>query len=384
MNPTRLPTVTITARRGETNDEVSLLVDGRRWFGWTDARITRGIERLPSDFQVSLTEFVPAERPIEIPLGAQVQVLIGEDAVLTGYVDRIMRGMDARSHTVTITGRSKCADLVDCAAEWPGGQIVGSNVLAIAKKLAAPYGIEVTGIGDMGPAIPQFNLMRGESPYTIIERLCRFGQLLAYDDPDGDLVLTGVSKLHTASGFREGLNVQRAYFSAAMDGRFSETKCFIQSVATLSDTGEGGDLQADIIDDSVPRHRGRVIVSGMSGKVGQEIAKSTALWSVARAFGRGNQIKITSDSWRDSKDVVYAPNRLALVELPSLRLPAALLTISEVTYHFGPGGTQCDLTLMPPEAFQPQPFNVASLLPFAELADVAAKYRAKKAAETKK
>ena len=373
-DPTRFPTVTITAQRGAVSDDVSLLIGGRRWSGWTDVRITRGIERLPSDFQVSLTEFSPTERGrgIEILRGDSVQVLIGEDAVLTGYVDRIMRSLDTRSHTVTITGRSKCADLVDAAAEWPGGQIVGSTVLEIAQKLAAPYGINVTAPGDPGPAIPKFNLMRGETPYSIIERLCRFGQLLAYDDPDGDLVLSTVSNRQTASGFREGVNVMRASLGATMDQRFSEYFSYQQSVATLNDIGEGGDLQATIFDTVVPRHRRRIIISETSGGIGWEIAGRRAGWEAARRRGRSTVVQLSTDSWRDSKGIVYAPNRLALVELPTLRASSALLTIGEVTYHSGPGGTQCDLTLMPPEAFTPQPFDVRQLLPFAELADIAA------------
>ena len=60
-----------------------------------------------------------------------------------------------------------------------------------------------------------------------------------------------------------------------------------------------------------------------------------------------------------------------LVELPSLQLPSVNLCIGEVTYRFGAGGTTCDLVLMPPEAFEPAPFNIAQLLPFAELAQVA-------------
>ena len=369
--PTVLQPVTITAQHSAPNDDVSLLIGGRRWSGWTDVRITRGIERLPSDFELHLTEFSPTERAIQVKLGDACEVLIGLDVVLTGYVDRVIRQIDARSHTVTVTGRSKCADLVDASAEWPGGQIVGSTVLEIAQKLAAPYGINVTAPGDPGPAIPKFNLMLGETPYSIIERLCRFGQLLAYDDPDGDLVLSTVSNRQTASGFREGVNVMRASLGATMDQRFSEYFSYQQSVATLNDIGEGGDLQATIFDTVVPRHRRRIIISETSGGIGWEIAGQRAKWEVARRYGRSSVVQVSTDSWRDSRGRIYAPNTMALCELPTLQLPSVNLCIGEVTYRTGSGGTQCDLTLMPPEAFQPQPFNVLQLLPFPELAQIA-------------
>jgi prophage tail gpP-like protein len=368
-----LPTMTIVGQRAAPNDDVSLVIKGQAWSGWTDVRVTRGIERLPSDFEVHLTEFAPNERSIQILRGDSVEVLIGLDLVLTGYVDRIIRGYDARSHTVTITGRSKCADLVDCAAEWPRGQIVGSSVLEIAEKLARPYGIEVTATGAVGPPIPQFNLSRGETPFQIIERLCRFGQLLAYDDPDGDLVLSAVQTTLAASGFREGVNVLRASFAATMDQRFSEYLAYVQSMETLDDIGRGGDLQATVTDTLVPRHRRRILISETSGSIGWQIAQQRAGWEAQRRRGRSTVVQISTDSWRDRSGRLYSPNTVALVELPSLNIPSAKLTIGEVTYRSGSGGTQCDLTLMPSESFTPQPFNVYQLLPFPELADIAVK-----------
>lgn len=372
-DPVSLPTVTVVGQRTPPSDDVSLVINGRAWSGWTNVRITRGIERLPSDFDVQLTEFAPGSRTIQILRGDAVEVLVGNNIVLTGYVDRIVRSIDARSHSVTITGRSKCADLVDCAAEWPGGQIVGSSVLEIAKTLAAPYGIEVSGIGDMGPAIPQFNLSRGETPFQILERLCRFGQLLAYDTPDGELLLSGVLTTQAASGFREGVNVIRASVTATMDQRYSEYFSYLQSMATLDDLGEGGDLQATITDTAVPRHRRRILISETSGAVGWEIAGKRAGWEAQRRRGRSTEVRITTDSWRDRAGRLYSPNTLALVELPTLGVPSARLTIGEVTYRSGDSGTLCDLVLMPSEAFTPQPFNVLQLLPFAELADIAVK-----------
>ena len=368
-----LPTVTVTGR--QRPDDVTVVVRGRAWGGWTDVRITRGIERLPSDFELKLTEFTPGEKALAPKLGDSCQVLIGTDLVLTGYVERITRALGPRQHTVTISGRSRCADLVDCSAEWKGGQIVGASVFEIAKTLAAPYGIGVSAPGAVGPASPQFNLMRGETPFQIVERLCRFGQLLAYDTPSGDLILTTAGTTNAASGLSEGVNVLEASFEAGMDQRFSEIVSYQQSMATLDDLGSGGDLQATVVDEAVPRHRRRIVISETSGSIGWEIAKQRAAWEVRRRYGRANTVRVKTDSWRDSDGVLYAPNVQALVKLPTLKLPSVQLTIGEVTYVRGEGGTTCDLVLMPAEAFTPEPFNIVKLLPFAELADIATKVK---------
>ncbi|WP_422449499.1 phage baseplate assembly protein, partial [Thermoanaerobacterium sp. DL9XJH110] len=40
-------------------EELILTVGGRELSGWTEVRVTRGIERCPSDFQIGMTERFP-------------------------------------------------------------------------------------------------------------------------------------------------------------------------------------------------------------------------------------------------------------------------------------------------------------------------------------
>ncbi|MEW9584911.1 phage baseplate assembly protein [Paraburkholderia sp. DGU8] len=41
------------------SDDVSLTVNRSTVAGWTSVRITRGMERIPSDFDISMTERFP-------------------------------------------------------------------------------------------------------------------------------------------------------------------------------------------------------------------------------------------------------------------------------------------------------------------------------------
>lgn len=348
-------------------DDLTLIVGGRQMFGWTSIRVTRGIERCPSDFELEMTELYPDEASsFVIQPGDACQVKLRDDLVITGYVDRFIPSISGSSHSLRVLGRSKCADLVDCDAEWPGGQITGSSVLAIAQKLAEPYGkftdgsapnpITVsTDVADVGPIIPQFNLNLGEKAFEIIERLCRFAALLAYDEPDGNLFLTRVGTTEAASGFKQGINVQNASLTYSIDQRYSEVLAFIQSFDTFLDLGDDGNLIATVTDPNVRRHRRKIIIAE-HGDSGFDVAKRRADWEVARRSGRSRQLNITTDGWRDSAGVLYAPNTLVPVDFPALKLPSNKWLISEVTYkRDGQSGTTCDLVIMPPEAFLPQP-----------------------------
>lgn len=355
-------------------DDLTLIVGGRMMSGWTSVRVTRGIERCPSDFDITMTELYPNEvGAFVIVPGDACQILLGSDLVMTGYVDRFVPSFDAGQHTVRVTGRGKCADLVDCDAEWPGGQISGSSVLEIARKLASPYGVSLNGdasypisvntdVTTADPPLQQFNLMLGEKAFEIIERLCRYAGLLAYDDPAGNLFLTRAGQVSAASGFEQGVNVQSAMLEYSMDQRYSEVLAYITNVDTFSDAGDDGNQIARVSDPNVSRHRRKVLISE-SGDSGFEVLKRRADWEVARRSGRSRRLQLSTDGWRDSAGKLYTPNTLVPLKLPGLKLEPVNWLISEVSYRRdGQRGTTCDLVIMPPEAFLPQPILLYKVL----------------------
>lgn len=341
-------------------DELTLQAGGREISGWEEVRVTRSIERCPSDFEIVMTELYPGEPDIvTVQPGDECSVRLGDDVVLTGYVDRVAYSLAAGHHVTTVIGRSKCADLVDCAAEWPGGQIMASDALGIAQKLAEPYGITVTAPGSKGVRVQQFNLMLGESAWEIIERVCRFGALLAYDQPDGNLLLTEAAQVTAGSGFVEGDNVQACTMTTSMDQRYSIYTCVMQSMDRTKDLGEGGNLLAFAGDQGVPRHRPRVIISeAPSG--GQDFAQKRVTWEANRRIGRAAQLNVVADSWRDRAGKLWTPNTLVPLALPSMKCGSEaqkeLWLITEVSYRRdGQNGTVAALTIMRPEAFLPMP-----------------------------
>lgn len=339
-----------------TSDELTLSINGQSISGWTDIRVTRGIERLPGDFSIGMTERFPDElAEVLIQPGQYCTVSIGSDLVLAGYVDRFVPSISAGKHSIQVLGRSKCADLVDCAAEWEGGQISGSSAAGIAEKLAAVYGIGVECSVAGLPAIPQFNLMLGESAFEVIERIARYSALLAYDLPNGNLQLAQLGTVKAASGFVEGENVQDASIEFSSDQRYSTYQAFLQSVDVLTDLGDGGNLLYTVTDPNVTRHRGLILIAEAGGG-GNEIAKKRAIWEMARRAGRSRMVRVRCDSWRDSAGSLWAPNTVAPVILPSLKLASPDFVIGEVTFmRSDDQGTIAEIVLMPPDAFRPEP-----------------------------
>lgn len=344
------------------DDGILLSVGDYMLSGWTSLRCTRGIERFPSDFEIGMTELFPGQaNDVVVQPGDACTLTIGLDPVITGYVDRVVPSINATMHEIRVTGRGKCQDLLDCAAEWPNGQISNATAADIATKLASPYGITVNCDVSGLPIIPQQNIMLGETAYEIIERSARFSALLVYEDRDGSLHLTRASTEAMSSGVQEGVNLESAAVDRSMDQRYSEIVAVMIGTNNLQDLNAVNAPVFTATDPNVPRHRRRIIIAE-AGELGWNIGKQRALWEVARRRGRSEVVTLTVDNWRDVDGNLWEPNKLIDVLIPSLKVsgdqagtvPIRYL-IAEVTYRLGPEGTHAELTLMAPEAFRPQP-----------------------------
>src|ERR1700674_4623324 len=100
------------------SEELQIQVAGKKLSGWTRIAVTRGVDLLPSYFDVELTELYPgqAAKAVVSP-GATCEVYLGSDKVMTGYIDRYLPHYDKDSHRVRIAGRSKTEDMTDCSVD---------------------------------------------------------------------------------------------------------------------------------------------------------------------------------------------------------------------------------------------------------------------------
>lgn len=346
-------------------DDIFLKIDDRSISGWTKVSITRGIEMLPNRFDLVLTSGTPAGDVVAVSKGQACEVSIGRTVVVTGWVNRVVEGGSTDSHVIRVVGRGLCQDLVDCSAEWKGGQIVAANALQLASRLAEPYDLRVSlqSGAEVGPAIPQFNLTYGETAYEIIERVTRYAGLLAYEDEAGGLVLARAGTSKAASALVYGQNVQDYSVQDADDQRFSDYVCSGLSVDTLGDFGSDGSLFFyKVKDPNITRHRLTYLVAESINDP-YEFCRRRADWQMNRSAGRGTQVTVTVDSWRDGGGTLWTPNTLVPVDVPGLRLANKELLLAEVTYRYGDdGGTLADLTLMPSEAFLLEPIQLQPTL----------------------
>ncbi|WP_145587188.1 phage baseplate assembly protein [Yersinia kristensenii] len=349
------------------SDDLTLEVGGRAITGWSKIQVTRSIEKLPSSFELSLMDRYPASEWQQwVNPGDACVVKLGNDAVLTGYIDSWDNKISGTTHEVTAKGRSKCQDLVDCSAEWPNSVISQSTVLQIAQKLAEPYGINVTSdITDMA-VVPKFTLNWGETAQAVIEHVTRWAALLYYDQPDGNLYLTRVGQRKAASGVEQGVNILSANLHTDINQRFIDyTGVALSNNAMARRPASGGNnisalvrTQDTELAQQLPnRHRNKIIIveSTMNS---ENLVRNSLDWSINRNNGHSKMLSVQVDHWRDRNNQLWETNSLIPITIPSMGLKNELWLLSSVTYLKDANGTVANMTLMPPEAFAVQPYKI--------------------------
>lgn len=345
------------------SDDLTLTINGKVLSGWDSVRVTRSIEHLPSDFELSLMDYYPGSDEKQlVKAGDACVVKIGSDTVLTGYVDRWAPMISRARHAVRAVGRSKCADLVDCSAYWKNNVISGATPLQIAQKLASPYGITVSSDVTVNTTVPQFTLNWGETSQEVLDRVTRWAALLYYDKPDGSLYLTRVGTKQAASGVKQGQNIQDAAYESTMDERFSIYTGVSMSVTPINE--EGGDEAYDAValatasdpEAAAMRYRNRTVIIESTMTANAQ-AKQCIDWEMNRRYGRSKRLRVTVDGWRDSAGNLWEPNTLIPISLPAFGLDDEMWLLGEVTYRKDDQGTVAEMVLMPPAAFSVEPYQ---------------------------
>jgi prophage tail gpP-like protein len=347
----------------QPDNAVRLVLSGRSFEGWTDVQVTRSMEAGAGSFQLAVTQrfpLQPAKRIVKS--GEACEVRLGEDVVITGYVDSTSTSLGARQHEVSVRGRDRVGDLIDCASPDVPSDFFNLSLTEIAAALAAPFGISVRAEVDVGARFKKHSVNVGTRGFEAIEQLCRYRQVLPLSDGRGGLVLTRAGLERATGSIVEGQNLLAGSAENSMEERFSR---YVVAGQTF-DIGEG-ELRASApsVDKDVPRYRAHVIVA--DDAVDTQRCQERARWEALTRAARGDQARVTVQGWRDQAGKLWRPNTIVPVSSPALGLSGDFL-ITEVSSQLGSGGTTTAINLMRPDAFQVQPGDETSQGEF--LADI--------------
>lgn len=331
--------------------EVALVIDGQGYLGWTSVSVERAIDAMVGSFDLTLAskEKTGAE-DWPIADGAECTIMIGSEVLITGYVDAVVRRLDDQERGIQVRGRDKAADLVDCSAVHKPGSWAGQKLEAIARALAAPFGVSIDVTGDTGAPFKKFALQQGETVFAAIDRMARYRGLVAYSPGDGTVRIGSADTGKRTGRVVEGVNVKSAEGTRDVSDRFSEY--LVKGQASGDDRRNGkavAQVKGTATDASVKRYRPLLVIGEEQSDTASLVKR--AKWEAAVRAGRGQPLSVTVPGWLTDEGKVWQPGARAAVDIPSCRVSGDLLVESVRTFRDGERGTVTDLGLVPPEAW---------------------------------
>lgn len=330
--------------------------------GWQSVQIQRSLDTVADSFNVSLSSpFSSAATQVTIRDGDPVKVTYDGILVLSGYIDDVEENSDASSFTLSISGRSKAKDLVDCSALHKGAWR-NTPLFIIIEDLAKPFGILVaTELTDM-PVERSFRLQDSETAWDAIHRLVSDYGCRVVSRPDGTLVLTRTGRrVYPDVVIERGVNVVSGGVKRSESERFSQ---YIFKASAAADDDNYGDAAASayaLTDEGVGRYRPLVVhKEGKGGKL-QSALKQAAAWERNTRAGKSQTLSYRvltpgdpSRSWEmPNGHGLWAPNLVVAVR-DSNHLVDGQFLITSVTFNRSNAGTTTQLELTHPEAYEPE------------------------------
>jgi len=329
--------------------DIQLYVNGLIYSGWKTATITRSLDAIAGKFELSTTDRWDAKRERWTIFPGDTCVLkVDGETLITGYVDSASPSYTSTSHDISIAGRDKTCDVVDCSVNV--SQITGKTLAGIAKALAEPYGISVLTEIDTGAVFNSFALQPGETCWEAIDRAAKQRFMAVTTDGNGNLLIGKIAEKEATDELREGVNILSA--SAAYDNtnRFKHYKVLGQSsVAELGTEAARQAVVSTATDANVSRFRLKVLTAETEATDGS--SQKRAEQEAALRAANSTKVQVQVQGWRQSDGALWPLNALVKIHSPMLSVSEKLL-ITSVQFGVSSGeGFTTNMELSRPDAY---------------------------------
>lgn len=350
-------------------NKVCLKVGGKIYSGWLEVSVRRSMRAASGGFDLNVTERWPGQTQAwPIVPGDFCEVSVCGQSVITGYIDAVNSSYSSESHAISVQGRDKTADLVDCSAD----NMTLKNVRFgdIVSRLIKPFGIEFVEEFVSDLLIKNFVVQTGESVFQTIEKGARLAGVLLMSDGEGRLVATRASlakKLTTV--LRSGENILSGSISDSAQDLYSQIT--VKSQVSMPDMNSfdltGLQKMSTVLTNAsasvsgaVKRYRPLTLLA--ESQATNSYCQTRAQWEAATRLASSRIVELTVAGWLDSDGDVWRPNTVVSVVDENLKIANEML-ITDVSLSLTDAGSVTRLRLVDPQAYEPRPVIVNKVPP---------------------
>lgn len=360
------------------NDRVEIRVGGKTYGGWKSVVIEIGMDQITRGFKLSVTDTFPGNTDFHrLRNGDLVQLFIGDDLICTGYIDHVNVSYSGTSITVTVDGKSKTVDLVDCCPVAKYGAIASKNDNAwtgvvvgkdgkkhevpassvqttswkniktseIIASLAAPYGIAVHATTEIGEKLTDHTIVPGEKVKESINRLITKDNLVVMDDEAGDLVIVEPGEAgECVDALELGKNILSGSANFDASKLYSRYVVLGQHAGTDTDFGRAASEDRGMSDSQLVT-RPRLLVLKDKGQSSKMTCGKRADFEKRYREAQYQAATYTVRGWRQSDGTLWKVNSIVYVDDTLIDIKDRLL-ISKLSFSLSSQGLLTTLTVL--------------------------------------
>lgn len=328
---------------------VKLKINDLIYTGWQSVMVVRSIETMAGRFSLNLTD----NSPFVVPKSSAVELFLNDEKIISGYSDSINYEISANEYSLSIDGRDKTGDLMDCSTLIPSQELINVSLKEVIDAVIEPFGI--TAIYNQNPAdkFKKFSLQQ-ESGYEAIERATRLRGVLASSNQDGQIIIQEYGAIRANDSIVMGLNVLSA------SSRFNDINRFSEYLVYGQQSGDDNLSLNEIMrpqgfarDFGISRYRPKIVIA--EGSINTAMAQKRAEWEASIRAARSVDVEVTLQGWTQSSGNLWRENMIVKTILPDHGINSDML-IKEISYSLDSNsGEKTRIILVRPDAYKLQP-----------------------------
>lgn len=316
-------------------DAVTFYLNNKIYEGWKNVSVTKRIDSVAGVFQITLHQKFSIDRTDwEFKPGERAHMHLGKNAIFEGYIDTMNVSFGANSRNLTISGRDKTADLVDCSVLDTYEFTKPLIFTEVATKICSPFGIKVLAQTDVGDPFNEVSVKPGEKAYALLSRLASQRGLLLYSSTHGNLIINKRGAVRASTELVEGVNILEASMSSDNSERFSQYVVKGQNNGLIGSKPEDAtEAEGSATDSGIFRYRPYVLISESSAD--NKASKERAEWEATYRSAKSLTISVKVPEWRQRDGSLWGVNQLVYLDSPSLGLKSQFL-VNAVSFSLSP------------------------------------------------
>lgn len=340
-------------------EQVVFEVDGKQYGGMESLTVSRSLAQAAGVFQVAFTDLWPGRDAVwPILPHTPIRILLGNDVLVNGFVDKIPIELSGEDHGIIAAGRDRTGQLMDCDP-YPSPEEYRNTRLdklarAFCRRINLDVAVDVATSGLQTLAVVR--PAAGQTLYRLLAEQAAKDNVLIGCNESGAVRLFRPGTESASVAIVYGENVQSVELDNDWSGRFSHYMVDGQSQGLDFSPTAAAHVRGEAKDTSVslPRFK-RFRADSAMNNAG---ARKKASWESTTRAARSVSLTAPMRGWRQNPDSassgLWREGLLVDVDIPMLKISEQLL-VESVDYTYGADGFGCTLKLTRPDAWSPEP-----------------------------